>query len=114
MTLSQKQALFCQNVALLIQFINSQEGYRCRFDEAFRPKWVAEVYQREGKGSINSLHIDRLAIDLIVDINGVYREDTEAYRFAGTYWKSLHPLNRWGGDFPSDGNHFSMEHEGRK
>ena len=114
MTLSQKQAIFCANTTLLIQFINSKEGYRCRYGEAWRPQWVAEVYQREGKGSINSLHIDRLAIDLAIDFNGVYQTKSEQYKFAGDYWKSLHELNKWGGDFPGDGNHFSMEHMGRK
>jgi hypothetical protein len=39
--------------------------------------------------------------------------DSEVYRPAGEYWKSLHPLNRWGGDIPGDGNHFSMSPDGR-
>ena len=115
MTLIQKQSIFAQNIAHLILWIHKQEGYFCTLGEAHRPLWVAEQYQRNGTGSINSNHIIRLAMDLMIFLGGVYLKQTEDYAFAGEYWKSLHPYNRWGGDFDKpDGNHFSMEYEGRK
>ena len=63
-----------------------------------------------------SLHPRGLAQDLNLFIDGVYQRDSAAHKPLGEYWKSLHPLNRWGGDFKpkQDGNHYSMEHEGIK
>lgn len=115
MTLVQKQSVFAQNISLLILWIHKQDGYCCTLGEAHRPQWVAEVYHRSGQGSLRSNHIIRLAVDLMLFLGGVYLKSTEEYAFAGEYWKTLHPDNRWGGDFENkDGNHFSMEHEGRK
>lgn len=114
MTLAYKQNIFAQNIALLILWICKQEGYWCTLGEAYRPQFVAEIYHRQGKGSLNSNHIIRLAIDLNIFLGSVYLTKTEHYTFAGEYWKSLHPDNRWGGDWKIDGNHFSMEHEGKK
>lgn len=68
-----------------------------------------------GSGIRTSVHELRLAVDLNIFKGGVYMIGSESYRFAGDYWKSLHPLARWGGDFASkDGNHFSLEWENRK
>lgn len=62
----------------------------------------------------NSLHYVGLAADFNAYRNGEYLTASEDYREMGDYWKTLHLLARWGGDFPGDGNHFSFEHEGRK
>ncbi len=78
--------------------------------ELWRTPQQAQYNVIHGIGSGNSLHLSRLAIDIPM----IYRErkvivtDNEVYRPAGDFWKSLHPLNRWGGDIPGDGNHFSM------
>jgi hypothetical protein len=54
-------------------------------------------------------------VDFNLFVAGVYMTNSGAYKPIGEYWKSLNPLNRWGGDFTKpDGNHFSMEHEGVK
>ena len=58
----------------------------------------------------NSLHYERLAVDLNLFINGVWiTKDHPEWQFLGAYWKGLHPLNRWGGDIVQkvDLNHFS-------
>jgi len=114
MTLSQKQSTFAANIARLILKLNDA-GYMVTFGEAHRPDWVAKEYARQGKGSAKSLHISRLAIDLMLFKDGQYLTKTEDYAEAGSIWKSLDPGNAWGGDFTSrpDGNHFSMMHEGR-
>lgn len=60
-------------------------------------------------GIQNSLHRKRLAIDLNLIINGQLASSVDDYRPLGEYWKSLNPLNRWGGDFVHprpDADHF--------
>jgi hypothetical protein len=65
-------------------------------------------------GIVKSLHRLKLAIDLILFKNGKPCWKSEQYRDLGTYWKSLNPLCRWGGDFRNpDGGHFSLNHQGR-
>lgn len=65
-------------------------------------------------GIVKSLHRLKLAIDLILFRNGQPCWDTEDYKQLGEYWKSLHPLCRWGGDHRNpDGGHFSIAHQGR-
>ena len=116
MTLGQMQRLFAKNVGLFLGWIYGQQGYEVTFDEAYRTKEQAALNAVQGKGSANSLHCDRLAIDLNLFVNGVWQTQTEQYARLGTAWKQIHPLNRWGGDFTKlkDGNHFSMEWQGRQ
>lgn len=112
MTLGQKQRLFARLVAGLIEHVYDS-GYEVTLGEAWRPPVTAEAYAKAGKGIANSLHIDKLAIDLNLFLKGVYQPDTEAHRQFGEWWELLHPLCRWGGRF-GDGNHYSLTHEGRK
>lgn len=110
MKLSTKQAIFTANIASLIVFACSK-GYKLTFGEAWRPRETAELYAREGRGIASSLHCSRLAVDFNLFKNGRYLTSTEDHRPLGDYWKTLHPLNRWGGDFRRrDGNHYSMTH----
>lgn len=126
-TLGEKQRLFAYLFAQLIVWAN-ENGYEITFGEVERTKAQADANALLGKGISNSLHLIRLAgdINLFLDtsIDGdedIYQTDSEAYRPLGDKWKSMHPLCRWGGDFKDkndqpkpDGNHFSLEHEGRK
>jgi hypothetical protein len=115
MNLSDKQMVFTRNVGRLIEWCFAN-GYGVTLGEAWRPHWVAEEYQKQGKGIAASLHHERLAIDLNLFKSGEYLTKSEDYSRAGEAWKQLHPMNRWGGDFSTikDGNHFSMEHGGRR
>lgn len=111
MTIHDKQAIFTENVAHLISFMYAS-GCTVTFGEAYRTPEQAEIYAKEGKGIAHSLHTQRLAIDLnLFDNKGTYVTDKSSYSPFGTYWKSLHPLNRWGGDFSHlvDSNHFEMQ-----
>ena len=67
------------------------------------------------KHMAGSLHYVGLAEDLNLYRAGTYLTATEDHRPLGAYWKELHPLARWGGDFKDgkDGNHYSFLHEGR-
>ena len=144
MTLGEQQRLFVRLVAQLINFAYAQ-GYELSFGEAYRSDEQAEINAMgpTGRGRLAdftgglfpgfaakirnnpritgarmSLHCERLAIDFNLYRNGVYLPDTDNYQRLGTYWKTLHPLARWGGDFAPptgpDGGHFSLEFGGVK
>lgn len=108
MKLLDRQHIFTRNVAKLIQFI-FESGYFCTLGEAYRTPEQAEIYAKQGKGIKNSLHCQRLAIDInLFDAKDNYLTETEDYRFFGEYWEQLAEGNRWGGRFKdrADGNHF--------
>lgn len=118
MTLRQKQSTFLLNVAKLIQWAFAQ-GYELTAGELHRTQEQHDLNRKLGKTkALRSLHQDRLAIDLMLFENGQYITDTAQYQPMGKYWVSLHPANRWGGDWDkdgdchdekfSDGNHFEM------
>jgi hypothetical protein len=115
MTLRERQVLFVQMLARLIDFAYAQ-GYELTLGEAYRTPEQAALNAKSGKGIFNSLHTQRLAIDLNLFKDGRYLSDSESYRPLGEYWKSLHPDCCFGGDFKprADGNHFSISYEGRK
>jgi hypothetical protein len=111
MELLKNQITFAQNVAYLIMHIN-ELGYGCTFGETFRSKEQAEIYAKQCKGIVDSLHCKRLAVDLnLFNSNGEYLVDYESYHTLGNYWKTLNVNNRWGGDFKNlvDSNHFEMQ-----
>lgn len=110
MKLQEKQAKFAENVSALIAFI-VKKGFCCTFGETFRTKEQAELYEKSGKGIANSLHCQRLAVDLnLFDPHGNYLTHSDDYKIFGDFWKTLHPDNRWGGDWKrKDGNHFEMQ-----
>lgn len=111
--LGEKQRIFAYNIGLLIAHAY-QSGYELTFGDAYRDPRLAQLNADEGKGIVNSLHCSRLAIDFNLFRNGVFLTASADHKPLGDYWKTLHPLNRWGGDFKKpDGNHYSMSHEGR-
>jgi hypothetical protein len=115
MTLRQKQSKFAFLVALLIMKAD-QLGYEITLGEAWRSPEEAKRLARLGKGIINSLHCDRLAIDINLFRKGKYLTSTESHRMLGEWWESLstHEYTcHWGGHF-GDGNHYSVGHGGRK
>jgi hypothetical protein len=112
MTLNEKQALFTRLQAEF-QCWCFENGYPIIEAESFRPPFMAEEYARRGKGIKNSVHTKKLARDLFRVVDGRVTWDSEAYAPLGEKWKSMHPLNRWGGDFRNrDRVHYSMEHNG--
>jgi hypothetical protein len=120
MTLGEKQRLFTRLVGILIEYAY-QQGYELTFGEAERKPAQASANESAGKGISNSLHIVRLAIDLNLFKDGQWLTLSEYHNPLGVFWKNLHPLCRWGGDFKDslgrpkpDGNHYSLEHNGVK
>ncbi len=103
MTLRQKQSLFAKLIAQLMTWACAQ-GYELT---------VGDFNAYDGHRA-HSCHYLRLAADLNLFIGGSFLTKTEAHAPLGAYWKSLHPLCKWGGDFTKpDGNHYSLYHEGR-
>lgn len=109
MTLGQKQRLFTKLTAQLILHAYDL-GYELTYGDAFRDPALA--------GFKKTLHGKRLALDLNLFKDGKFLKNSEDHAPLGVYWKTLHPLCRWGGDFKGpkgpDGNHYSIEHEGVK
>lgn len=101
------QITFALDVARLIALAASK-GFFVTFGEAWRTKEQAEIYHKAGTGILNSLHCQRLAIDLnLFDKEGKYLTKSEQYQELGELWEKLSPENRWGGKFDKpDGNHF--------
>lgn len=115
MTLREKQSIFVLLVAKLILYANLK-GYALTFGETYRSKEEAERLFKLGKGIKNSLHTQRLAIDLNLFKDGVYLTSTKSHEILGKYWESLSTPEyecNWGGRF-GDGNHYSVGHAGRK
>jgi len=112
-TLRQKQSLFARLVADLI-YKAIELGYEVTLSEAFRSQEQAAANARSGSGIANSLHCDKLAIDLNLFLGGKYLSSTESHRPLGEWWEQQHELCRWGGRFSrSDGNHYSLTHNKR-
>jgi hypothetical protein len=109
MTLRQKQSVFCLNVSKLIAFAYEQ-GYELTFGEVLRTPEQQAIYLKTGKSkTANSRHLLKLAVDLNLFINNVYKEDKESYKPLADYWKSLNPDNIAGYDWDFDANHFEMK-----
>lgn len=110
MSLLQEQ--FAQDAARLIQKA-AELGYGVTFGDAYRSLQQAAANAASGTGIANSLHCERLAIDLNLFKNGVYITDDRGHRELGTWWKTLGPAHRWGGDFTKrDFNHYSISPDG--
>ena len=111
----QKQSDFCFFVMRFIVWLKA-EGYQVTFGEAWRSIETCEAYVKEGKGIKESLHPERLAIDLNLFWNGKFLTTFSDYEKCGEYWESLSTPEYkccWGGRFKRvDADHFSFEHNG--
>lgn len=115
MSIGEQQRLFVRFVAQLVEYAYSQ-GYELTFGDAYRDPRLAQLNAQQGRGIVNTLHSQRLAIDFNLFKDGQYLPKSEDYFDLGYFWKGLHPLCCWGGDFKPtpDGNHFSMTYGGIK
>lgn len=89
-------------------------GYEVTLGETYRSPEEAARLAKLGKGTKNSLHSKRLAIDLNLFKDGVYLSSTESHRFLGEWWEAQSDDEIefcWGGRF-GDGNHYSFKHNG--
>jgi hypothetical protein len=107
MTLREQQSLFARLLVDLFIYIH-QHGYEITLGDAHR-----SIEEATRLGKSNSVHTLSLALDINLFQHGVFLSDTSDHKIFGEYWKTLHPLCRWGGDF-GDGNHYSLEYNGVK
>ena len=108
MTLRQRQSVFAQNTAKLILYAY-EIGFEVTLGEALRTVEQQRIYVNSGKSkTMNSRHIQRLAIDLCLFRNGTYLTGKEDYRQLAEYWESLNPDNVAGYRWGWDANHFEM------
>ena len=116
MTLREQRCLFTRLVAQLITQVELMTGYELALGEVRRTQAQANANAASGAGIAHSLHLDALAVDFDLYIGGVWQSSSAAHEPIGKLWKSLHPLCRWGGDFRPkiDGNHYSVEWQGRQ
>lgn len=111
MTLGQKQRKFTEMIGRLIAFAYAN-GYELTVGDAYRdPRLHGAFGVNEGYGAAFSLHKQRLAVDFNLFKDGKFMQRTEDHKPLGEFWESIG--GSWGGRF-SDGNHYSLEWEGRK
>lgn len=110
--MSTLQQEFAQSAARLIQKA-AELGYGVTFGDAYRSPEQAAANARNGSGISNSLHCERLAIDLNLFTNGAYITDDTGHKELGAWWTALGPMYRWGGRFTKrDFNHYSISPDG--
>ena len=100
MKLSEYQRIFTKNVADLINYAYNDLCIELTFGEAYRTNEQQLIYVQSGKSkTMNSKHLKRLAVDFNFFKDGNLTYDWNVIKPLGDYWESLHPLNRWGGDW---------------
>ncbi len=91
-------------------------GYGVSLGESWRPPEMAQIYAKEGRGILDSLHCQRLAQDLNLFRGGREMKSTGDYDEAGRLWESYSCPSYttcWGGRFVKpDADHFSITHDG--
>jgi len=113
MSMVEKQWRFVKMLQQLVEFAE-QNGYMLTLGDGYRdPRLHGGPGEKMGYGHPFSCHKLRLAQDYNLFKDGQWLSDTEDFRPLGEFWESLAPDARWGGRF-SDGNHFSLEHNGRR
>jgi hypothetical protein len=99
MSLNTEQAAFLLDVCKLIQYATEQ-GFMVTGGELTRTLEQQEFYVKTGRSkTMNSMHLKRCAIDLNFFKDGKIIWSKDTISPLGQFWKSLHPKNRWGGEF---------------
>lgn len=111
MSLSGRQQMFTEHIAMLINYASSN-GYGLTFGDAYRDPRVFGKFgetKPESYAAINSVHKVRLAVDFNVFKNGKYltgEESKNAHSFLHDYWDSLGGAKR----IDEDLNHYSFDY----
>ena len=93
-----EQAAFLLDVCKLVEYA-TQQGFTVTSGELYRTPEQQQIYVKTGRSrTMNSLHLQRRAVDLNFFLNGKLTYDKSVLAPLGAYWESLHPLNSWGGN----------------
>ena len=88
-------------------------GFEVTIGDAYRdPRVFGLIGERKGYGRVRSAHKQRLAVDLNLFMGGKFLTDTSDHLPLGLWWESQGGV--WGGRFRggTDGNHYSLMHDG--
>jgi hypothetical protein len=100
-SLVKEQAAFLLDVARLINKA-TELGFVVTGGELARTPEQQAIYVKTGRSkTMQSIHLKRCAIDLNFFKDGQIIWDKGILAPLGAYWESLHPKNRWGGNFKS-------------
>lgn len=104
-----EQADFLLDVGRLVQKA-TELGFVVTAGELYRTPEQQEIYVKTGRSkTMQSLHLQRRAVDLNFFKDGKLCYDIKVLAPLGAYWESLNPLNSWGGNGTKlvDAPHFS-------
>lgn len=120
LSLGEKQELFARLWMTFLIWFHSHVNWRMRLGEGFVGQTDAADGDYDGPHMQGGAHYNKIGQDFdffILLPDGTRKHLTtwaSEWGECGIYWKSLHPLARWGGDFKSkDYNHFSLFHAGK-
>ena len=98
MSTVREQAAFLLDVCKLIEKA-TELGFQVTAGELYRPPEQQQIYVKTGRSrTMNSLHLQRRAVDFNFFKDGKLTYDKAALAPLGLFWESLHPLNSWGGN----------------
>lgn len=101
MSLVAEQAAFLLDMGKLVQYATEQ-GWTVTGGELYRTVEQQQIHFKAGRSkTMNSIHLKRCAVDLNFFKGGQLIWDKTQLAPIGAYWESLHPKNRWGGNFKS-------------
>ena len=104
MNLGAEQEAFSHDLVTLMQKA-WQLGYEIRIGEVERTIEQQKLYIQSGRSTaMDSMHLKKCAADLHFTLGGELCYPQEL----GSFWESLNPKNRWGGNWKSfkDKPHF--------
>lgn len=107
-----QQQLFMRLLPRLIDAAHDL-GYEVTAGELYRTPEQAKLNAAKGTGIANSLHCDRLAVDLQLFEQDNYLTHQAPYEALGKVWEGMHTDCAAGFRF-GDPNHFSLRFGGRK
>ena len=92
------QAAFLLDLCKLVEYATAQ-GFVVTGGELYRTPEQQQIYVKTGRSrTMNSLHLQRRAVDLNFFKDGKLVYDKVTLAPLGLFWESLHPLNSWGGN----------------
>lgn len=120
-SLGDKQRRFALRVSEWLTWVYAQ-GLAVTFGEAYRTPEQARLNAASGKGISNSLHTQRLALDVNLFRRNAAGEwewlsagSEPEWLLVGQRWESMGSDHAWGGRFSRpDANHISIAHNGVK
>ena len=92
------QAAFLLDLGKLVEYATAQ-GFVVTGGELYRTPEQQQIYVKTGRSrTMNSLHLQRRAVDLNFFKDNKLVYDKAVLAPLGLFWESLHPLNSWGGN----------------